>query len=91
MRKKLALVDVLGGVETAIDIAAKKAGLKEYRIMGLPEQEDPIQNLIKSLGGVKETMLKEEMKENYIYYKQMQKALNCQGIQTRMPFELTIR
>jgi protease-4 len=89
--QKIGLVDVLGGVETAIDIAAKKAGLKEYRIMGLPEQEDPIQNLIKSLGGVKETMLKEEMKENYIYYKQMQKALNCQGIQTRMPFELTIR
>lgn len=89
--QKIGLIDVLGGVETAIDIAAKKAGLKEYRIMGLPEQEDPIQNLIKSLGGVKENLLKEEMKENYIYYKQMQKALNCQGIQTRMPFELTIR
>lgn len=89
--QKIGLVDVLGGVETAIDIAAKKAGLKEYRIMGLPEQEDPIQNLIKSFGGVKENLLKEEMKENYIYYKQMQKALNCRGIQTRMPFEVTIR
>jgi protease-4 len=88
--KKIGLVDVLGGIETAIDIAAKRAGLTDYRITSLPEQEDPIQSLIKSFGGVKENLLKEELKENYVYYRQLQKALNCSGIQARIPFEVVI-
>lgn len=88
--KKIGLVDVLGGLETAIEIAAKRAGLKEYRISALPEQEDPIQSLIKSFGGLKENVIREELQENYVYYKQLHKAFNARGIQTRMPFDITI-
>ena len=39
--KMIGLIDTYGGIEKAINIAAKLAGIKEYRINSLPEPKDP--------------------------------------------------
>ncbi len=47
--KKHGLVDVLGGLETAINIAKEKAQLKNYRIVNYPKEKDPFETLLKDL------------------------------------------
>ncbi|HJN64481.1 MAG TPA: signal peptide peptidase SppA, partial [Flavobacteriales bacterium] len=49
--KRLGLVDVLGGLETAIDIAADLAELLDYRLVSLPKKEDPLETFIKEITG----------------------------------------
>jgi protease IV len=89
--KRIGLVDVLGGLNTAIKIAAEKAKLKKYKIIGLPKLEDPFQELLKNITGeVKLMVLKSELGENYIYYKQAKELVNIQGIQARLPFAIEI-
>ncbi|MBK9459580.1 MAG: S49 family peptidase [Sphingobacteriales bacterium] len=49
--QKNGLVDVLGGVEDAIKLAAKRAGLADgsYQVARFPEQEDKFSKLFKTL------------------------------------------
>jgi len=42
----LGLVDILGGLDRAIIAAARKAKLKDYRVIELPKKEDPISKLL---------------------------------------------
>jgi protease-4 len=85
---KIGLVDELGGIEKAIAVAAKKAKLEEYRVTTLPEQKDPIDQLLKTLtSDASAYMVKKELGENYQYYMSLQKALKYQGIQARMMWD----
>ncbi len=89
--KARGLVDVIGGLQTALDIAAKKGGLTNYRIKELPKQKNPFEELLIGLSvRAKTDILKEELGENYKYYMQMKRVMKHQGILTRMPFEITI-
>ncbi|MDQ3192732.1 MAG: signal peptide peptidase SppA [Bacteroidota bacterium] len=89
--KRIGLVDVLGGLETAIEIAANKAGIEKYRTVSLPEQEDPFTKVMTQLTGeAKASLIKGELGENYKYYKQLKTVMNQSGIQARMEYELEI-
>ncbi|WP_282125849.1 signal peptide peptidase SppA [Marinifilum flexuosum] len=90
--KENGLVDVLGGLETAIEIAKEKAGLKDdYRIVSLPKQKDPIQELINDITGEAKTrFLKFELGETYRYYNQAQSIMDLGGIQARLPYEIEL-
>ena len=90
--KELGLVDELGGLDKAIEIASQKADLEAYSIINYPAQ-----------GSFFDTLLKEG-KENYIqgkieeslgeYYhsvKFLQNIKNMDRIQARMPFDLQIQ
>jgi protease IV len=89
--KRLGLVDLFGGLETAIDIAAKKAGLTEYRIQSLPYQEDPLQKFMKQLSGDTETsVMKKALGESYRYYEQMEHLRNMKSYQARLPYEIEL-
>lgn len=89
--KEIGLIDVMGGIQTALDIAAQKAGLTNYRISELPVEKNPFEQFF---GGMttdtKTKMLQEELGENYVYYMQMRRVLQRQGVLTRMPFEITV-
>ncbi len=86
--KQIGLVDEFGGLKEAIAIAAKKANLTEYRTVNLPEEEDPIEKLIKTFGASASTyMVKQELGENYTYYEQMKKVQHMHGIKMRMMFD----
>jgi len=88
--KENGLVDVIGGLDVAIEIAAKKAKLTEYQAKYYPIQQDFFSKL--SGKSKEEAMIREHLgEETYLYYKTLQKIKNLQGVQARLPFDLVIR
>ena len=76
------LADTLGGIETAISIAAKQAKLTEYRIIQLPEQKDPVQELVEDFStSIKTKYMKEDLGESYTYVKAAKELLKMKGVQ----------
>lgn len=90
--QKLGLVDVLGGLETAIGIAKNMAHIDgDYRIVEYPELEDPYTRIIKMLSGDYESnAIKSKLGEYARYFDLIEKAKVMQGYQTRMDYELQI-
>lgn len=89
--KNIGLVDVLGGMDRAVEIAAEMAKLEKYRIVSLPKLEDPFTQLLKSFG--EEThawFMKQELGDNYKYYMQLKQITQSQGIQARIPYLVEI-
>ncbi|MHA4738427.1 signal peptide peptidase SppA [Dyadobacter sp. MSC1_007] len=92
--KENGLVDVLGGVDDAIKIAAKAAKLKEseYRVRYYPEKKKPLDELIaKVFGDQEEKATAKTLGDLAPYVKMYKKLMNMGGTQTRMPFELVIK
>jgi protease-4 len=92
--KENGLVDVLGGVDDAIKIAAKAAKLKEgdYRVRYYPEKKKPLDELLtKLMGDSEEKATAKTLGELAPYVKMYKKLMNMGGMQTRMPFEMVIR
>lgn len=90
--KAIGLIDDFGGLKEAVEIAVEEAGIENYRIVKLPEIEDPFQKIINDLtGNAKLKFLEEELGENYYYYQKMQEIKDMKGIQARMLFELRIK
>ncbi len=92
--KRIGLVDVLGGMDVAINIAAKKAKLEDYSVVFLPRPEKGLTKLFKDLSGddddkVSKIMAK-ELGPDYKYYQYLKNARQIQGIQARMPYEIEI-
>ena len=88
---KIGLVDELGGLDKALEIAVKKAKLSEYRLVNYPEQKDPFDNIIKTL--TDETSMyftKKQLGADYKYYEMVKKVTRYQGMQTRMLNEVEI-
>jgi protease IV len=76
------LADTLGGIETAIAIAAKQAKLTEYRIIQLPEQKDPVQELVEDFSSeMKTKYMKEDLGESYTFVKAAKDLLKLRGVQ----------
>lgn len=89
--KEIGLIDEFGGLERAIDVAAELAKTPNYSLIYLPEQKEPIQELIDQVtGNESRTMLEKEMGEYYRYYQYLKEIQQMKGIQARMPFEISI-
>ncbi|RZT97391.1 protease-4 [Ancylomarina subtilis] len=89
--QKNGLVDVLGGLETAIAIAKEKAGIEDYRISSLPKEKDPFQAIMDDLtGNVKIRILKSELGVNYQYYEKTKEIMNMGGVQARIPYQIDL-
>ncbi|RFS26318.1 signal peptide peptidase SppA [Chitinophaga silvatica] len=93
--KRIGLVDRIGGINDALESAAKLAKLTQFGIKEYPEvKESPLTLLVKSLSGEEATerMLKKELGTNYDLYKQIKEVQDIRGeIQARMPFKYNIR
>lgn len=86
---KLGLVDVLAGLDEAVEIAADKAGLTEYNVKEFPAKEDFQTRLLKSLGEEAETrLLKIRLGEHYQLLHHLRTIQHMNGIQARLPYEL---
>jgi protease IV len=82
--KRIGLVDEFGGLDDAIAIAAKKAGLSDYKIKTLPEQKNAMESLLEDLGGNAETMyMQHKLGTEYKYYNAAQEVLKLNGVQVR--------
>ncbi len=89
--QKHGLVDVLGGLETAIAIAKEKAGIEDYRLTSLPKEKEPFQAMIDELtGNVKMRVLKSELGVNYQYYEKTKDIMNMGGVQVRIPYQIDL-
>ncbi len=89
---KLGLVDRLGNIDAAIASAAKKAKLKEYKLVNYPSQKSGILGFLEhSDEKIKTYILRQEMGENYHYYNKLKDVMKIRGMQARMPFDISIR
>ncbi len=88
---KLGLVDRIGHIEDAIKAAAKKAKIKEYRIVNYPEKKDGLLGFLDKSGeNIKTYFVKQELGDSYILYKNMKEITQMKGIQAKMPYNLII-
>ncbi|MBP9933735.1 MAG: signal peptide peptidase SppA [Chitinophagaceae bacterium] len=88
---QIGLVDVLGGLDDAIVIAAKKAGITNYRVSELPEQKEPLQQFMEELSGDVETRyLKSRLGSDFELVRYANEIMNWKGIQARLPFSVVI-
>ena len=87
------LVDELGSLEDAINIAADLAEVEDYRVRNYPSYEKDIKDMFKGpFASVKQKMLKEELGvENYIKLNNFKKFTDYKGVQTRLPFLIEIK
>jgi len=88
---KLKLVDRIGHLEDAIASAAKKAKIKEFKIVNYPEIKDGLFGFLDdSEDKIKVYMVKQELGVSYPYYQKVKKVMNIKGLQARMPYEIEI-
>jgi protease-4 len=89
--KKIGLVDDLGGIQDAIAMAAKKAGLDDYELMKLPKTKDPFGALFGNVSEeARENLMKEEFGFHYEHFKHMKNLMNIKGVQARMPYDVIV-
>ena len=91
--KARGLVDVLGGLDTAIEIAAAKidAG-DDYRVVFYPEQKPWFEEFMTSFSdNVQAKLLQVYLGDQYPLYQKIQKIKHYQGVQVRMPQDITIK
>jgi protease-4 len=88
---KIKLVDEIGGINDAITYAAKLAKLSSYKLIDLPKQKDPLEELFNTGADEIETRtMKANLGEQYIFIKQLKTVLLKKGIQARVPYEMII-
>lgn len=87
---KIGLADTLGGIDVALAIAAKKAGIKDYRVIQLPEQKDPFETIISDMtAGARSYLLKSETGEAYPYLTAARSVMKHKGIQALVPYRIS--
>jgi protease-4 len=79
------LVDVLGDLDDAVEIAAAKAGVSDdFKVSLYPVQKEPIQELLESLSGDYEAKaMAEKLDELYPYMQSLETLKEMKGIQAR--------
>jgi len=87
------LVDRLGNIDDAIASAAKKAKLKNYKLVSYPEQKSFFKQLDADVTGqMKTKMLKSELGDNYRVYEQIKGLTQMmRNPQARLPYEIVIK
>ncbi len=86
------LVDYIGGLNDAIDEAAKLASLDNYKLKEFPKEEDPYTKLMKSLtGDIRAKIIKRELGVLAKHYETINELKGMTGIQARLPYYLDIR
>lgn len=91
--KELGLVDVLGGIDKALEIAVAKAGVENYTVVAYPEKQDFLSSLLESspTNYVESQLLKSKLGEYYQQFGLLKNLKEQSMIQARVPFELNIK
>ena len=90
--KELGLVDELGGLDKALEIAAQKAEVDSYSVINFPSSENPIMSLLnKSKEDYIQGQISNAMGEYHHYIEFIQNIQHMDHIQARMPFDLRVK
>ncbi|NTE05683.1 signal peptide peptidase SppA [Agrobacterium tumefaciens] len=89
---QIGLADRIGSFNDAINAAAKKAKIKDFKVVEYPDVIDPLKSLMdESTDKIKTYYTKQELGDHYMLYQQMKKVMASSDIQARMPFEAVIK
>ena len=87
----LGLIDMFGGLDKSIEVAAKMAGLEGYRVQSLPKLDDPFTALIKELtGDARMKAIEKELGSEFIHYKNIQNIREMHGLQAIIPYHIEL-
>lgn len=87
------LVDILGGYNDAVAIAAAKANVSDdFRTRYYPQPKSFLEQITSDWEEqVRTRAIKAEMGDAYLFYQKWEKVKRYEGVQARFPFELEIR
>ena len=90
--KEIGLVDELGDLDKAVEIAAQKAGLVNYCVKAYPQSKELFERLMDTdKEDYMQAMARRAFGGYYNSIKFVRSISNCDHIQARLPFELNIR
>ena len=90
--KEIGLVDELGDLDRAIEIAAQKAELANYSVKAYPKAKGVVEKIMDTnKQDYMETMMREALGGYYNSVRFIRNVGNCDHIQARLPFDLNIR
>jgi len=88
---KIGLVDILGNLNDAIEVAKELGGLDEYRIIKLPKQAPAFQQIMNDFSAkMKMNILDEELGDAAKYYNTIKNLSGKGGVYARVPFEFEL-
>lgn len=87
--KEIGLVDELGGIEKAIEVAAGLADIGDYSVRTISGKSDFFQDFIeKQLGEAKLSVVKEFLSSDYEYIQLLNRIRTTSGVQARLPYDV---
>jgi protease IV len=91
--KEVGLVDLMGGLEDAIVIAASKAGITEdYRVIYYPESKPWFERFLSQFtNDVQAYYQTKKYGELYPILKQVEKVNQYKGVMVRLPYDIEVR
>jgi len=91
--KKQNLVDVIGGIDTAVDLAAEKAGIEDYQLAVYPEKQDLYQLLMGNAQATAGSFMPDNLfKSSFLQNTKNQlQILKQRGALALFPYEVTIQ
>lgn len=91
--KEIGLIDTYGGIEKAIEIAAKLAKIKDYRVISLPKKKDPFSELVLKIGGESSLsdVLMQKLGINTKLINPIEDLLKEDKIQAKIPFIIELK
>ena len=86
---KIGLVDELGGIERAVELAGELAEIYNYNIMEVSTDHDFLKELLeKQIEVVKQSVMKDMLGDEYEHFRTLRKVKATYGIQARIPYDL---
>jgi len=89
--KNLGLVDEIGGLQDAIARAAELAEIENFRILTLPREMDPFEQLMEMLGNARTRMIRSEMGRWFPMYEFVRSIPQEASVIARKPYVSTIQ
>lgn len=85
--KALGLIDEFGGLNKAIEIAAKEAKIKDYGIIPLPRTKDITEQIFSAMGQEAELKLfAKNLGKPYSFFLELKSISDMKGVQARIPY-----
>ena len=84
---RLGLVDELGGLDRAIEIAGEMASLANYRVAEYPKKKDFMTQFMETLNSdIEARILSRRLGTSAVWYDALRRAQSMQGVQALMPY-----
>jgi protease-4 len=88
---KIGLVDEIGGLDKAIELAKKAAKLDDYKISNYPKRKDPFAELLEELEmDIESKVLSRVLGPEHKYYQKIESITKQTGVMARMPFDIEL-